>query len=423
MEKPRRSDDEGGPERADGGALAPFRYPAFRTIWIANFGSNFGTVMQSVGAAWLMTGLTRSHQMVALVQASATLPIMLFGLLAGSLADNFDRRRLMIGSQLAMVAISAALSALTWLGLMTPWLLLALTLALGVGLAINSPAWQASVRQQVGREVLPQAVALNSISFNIARSLGPAAGGALISLGGTSAVFLLNALSRPPLLAVLLRWKPGHAAPIRQPTLPAVAEGVRFCAQDSTIRRVLAHGVAIGVGVSGYQALVPSMVRGPLHGNEVDFGVLLGLFGIGSVVAALRVDAARRRLGPGLVLAAAALLFAAGEVGVAGARSIPVAGAAALVAGAGWVSLLTSLNVVVQMLAPEAMAGRVLSVYQATTFGGMAVGSWLWGALADATSLATALRAGSLFLLAALIVLRFVAPMPGSAEMHRHRGR
>ena len=180
-----------------GGTWAPFRYPAFRAIWIANLASNLGATMQSVGAAWLMTSLTASHQMIALIQASTTIPIMIFGVFAGAIADNFDRRRVMLTSQIGMFLVSVVLTVLTWLGWMSPWLLLTLTLLLGIGTALNSPAWQASVRQQVSFQDLPQAISLNTISFNLARTVGPALGGLLISIWNVSVAFAVNAICRP----------------------------------------------------------------------------------------------------------------------------------------------------------------------------------------------------------------------------------
>ena len=407
----------GSSARAPGGALAPFRYPAFRAIWTANLASNLGSTMQSVGAAWLMTDLTRSHQMIALVQASTTIPIMLFGLFAGSIADNFDRRRVMLASQVTMLVASAVLALLTYMGLMTPWLLLALTLALGIGTALNSPAWQASVRQQVAIADLPQAIALNTISFNLARTVGPALGGLIISLWNVSLVFGVNAVSRPPLIAVLMRWKPDTAPPVRQPILPAIAVGLRFCAGNSPIRRVLLRGLAMGFGVAGYQALVPAVVRGPLHGTEIEYGLLLGLFGIGSIAAALFVGQARRRFGTESVITVSVLAFVTAQVVLASAHSLVQAAPATFIAGAGWVTGLTSINVVMQMRSPEEIIGRCLSIYQAVTFGGMAIGSWVWGVLADLTSLGLALHVAALFLLVSLVILRIVAPMPGTDEM------
>ena len=407
--------------RAPGGALAPFGHATFRAIWIANLSSNMGATMQSVGAAWLMTDLTRSHQMIALVQASTTIPIMLFGLFAGSIADNFDRRRVMLTSQFGMLAVSALLAVLTWLKLVTPWSLLAMTLLLGIGTSLNSPAWQASVRQQVPPEQLPQAIALNSISFNLARTVGPALGGAIISIWNVGLAFAVNALSRPPLIGVLLSWKPVATPPTRRPILPAIAVGLRFCAGNSPIRRVLLRGAAMGFGVAGYQALVPAVVRGPLRGTQIDYGLLLGLFGIGSIIAALFVSQARRRFGTEAVITTSVLAFVVAQTVLAGAHSLAQAAPATFIAGAGWVTGLTSINVVMQMRSPEEIIGRCLSIYQAITFGGMAIGSWVWGALADWASLAFALHVASAFLLVTLIVLRIVAPMPSIPEMRDPR--
>ena len=222
---------------ANGSAFSPFRYPVFRAIWIANLFSNLGATIQSVGAAWLMTDLTTSKQLIGLVQASATIPIMLFGIIAGAIADNFDRRRVMLSAQVGMLVVSAVLATLTYAGLITPFLLLGFTLSVGIGTALNSPAWQASVRQQVDPRELPQAIALNSISFNIARSLGPALGGMLITLWDVSLAFAVNAVSYLALIVVLLWWKPEPRKIARKPILPAIAVGVRYCAGSRPLRR------------------------------------------------------------------------------------------------------------------------------------------------------------------------------------------
>lgn len=399
-----------------GGALAPFRYPTFRAIWVANLASNLGSMIQSVAAAWLMTDLTSSHRMIALVQASATIPIMLFGVVAGAIADNFDRRRVMLAAQIGMLVTSALLALTTWLGLITPYLLLAFTLGVGIGTALNSPAWQASVRQQVGLADLPQAISLNTISFNLARSVGPAVGGLLISLWNVSLAFALNAASFIAMIVVLWRWRPEVRPIERKPMLPAIATGIRFCTGSSPLRRVLIRGLAFGFGVSGYQALVPAAVRDRLHGGEIDFGMMLGLFGIGSIVAALFISRIRRRFGVEVVLAAATLSFVIAQSVLAEASSVYQALPAAFLAGGGWVMSLTSLNVAMQMRSPEAILGRCLSIYQAVTFGGMALGSWAWGTLADWYDLPVALHGASVFLLVSAAALRFLAPMPKPHE-------
>ncbi|HZG31685.1 MAG TPA: MFS transporter [Sphingopyxis sp.] len=396
--------------------LAPFRFPAFRAIWIANLASNMGSMIQSVGAAWLMTELTQSHLLIALVNAGATIPILMLGVFAGAIADNYDRRRVMLAAQLLMLLMSAGLAAVTWIGAIGPLSLLFFTLAVGCGTAVNSPAWQASVRQQVGHAHLPQAIALNSIAFNLARSVGPALGGLLISLTGPAAAFALNTLSYLALIIVLLRWKPETDPPQKTPMLAAIATGLRFCAQSDPVRRVLMRGFSFGLGAAAFQALLPSLVRDQLKGTELVYGLCLGAFGLGSIVCALWVSAARRRWGSEAVVGTATLGFAAAMVPVALTQAIAAVLAAAFVAGMAWVGTLTTLNVAMQLRSPDAILGRCLSIYQAVTFGALALGAWLFGLVADLWSLPAAVLAGGGWLALSVPVLRFAAPMPGRDE-------
>jgi MFS family permease len=407
------------PPRA--GAFSPFRYPVFRAIWIANLFSNLGGTLQGVGAAWLMTELTPSHQLVALVQASATVPIMLFGVFAGAIADNYDRRVVMLVAQVSMLVVSAALAGLAYAHMLTPVLLLAFTLSVGIGTALNAPAWQASVRQQVEPREIPQAIALNSISFNIARSIGPALGGVLISIWDVSFAFAINAISYVGLIGVLLWWKPearptDAPAPAKRAILPAVAVGIRYCATNGPLRRLLVRGFALGISLAAYQSLLPAVVSANVNGSELDFGLMLGLFGIGSITAAPFTGAMRRRLGLEGILAVGAGMFVFALSLVAAVHDILYALPAAFVAGMAWVMILTTLNTAVQLRSPDAILGRCLSIYQAVTFGGMALGSWAWGALADWQSLPFALHSGSIFLVVSFVALRILAPLPKSGE-------
>jgi MFS family permease len=392
--------------------FSPFRYPVFRAIWIANLFSNLGATMQAVGAAWLMTELTPSHTLVALVQASATVPIMLFGVFAGAIADNFDRRVVMLAAQVGMLVVSSLLALLTWLGLISPVLLLAFTLSVGIGTALNSPAWQASVRQQVASHELPQAIALNSISFNIARSIGPALGGLLMSVGNVSLVFFINAVSYIGLIGVLLWWRPVPRMVNRRAILPAVAVGLRYCAGNEHLRRIILRGFALGFGLAAYQSLVPAVVSDRLGGNEVGFGLMLGAFGIGSILAAPLIGPIRRKLHLEGILALAVVLQVFTLSWVAEAHDILHALPAAFVGGASWVMILTTINTAVQMRSPEEILGRCLSIYQAVTFGGMALGAWAWGSMADLTDLPLTLHAASIFIVAASVLLRFTARLP-----------
>jgi len=182
--------------------------PIYRNIWLASMSSNLGGLIQAVGASWLMTTLSDSSRQIALVQASTALPIMLFSLLAGAIADNLDRRKVMLWAQAYMVGISIVLAFFAWQEWLAPWGLLAFTFAIGCGTALNNPAWQASVGDMVPRDAIPGAVAFNSMGFNIARTVGPAIGGVIVAVAGAAVAFLANAVSYVGLIVVLLRWKP-----------------------------------------------------------------------------------------------------------------------------------------------------------------------------------------------------------------------
>lgn len=401
---------------APGRALAPFRFPAFRALWTANLASNLGSMVQSTGAAWLMTDLTHSHQLIALVQASTTIPILLLAVFAGAIADNHDRRKVMLAAQGIMLVASAALALMTWAGAIGPLTLLAFTLTVGAGTALNGPAWQASVRLQVGPGDLPQAISINTIAFNLARSVGPALGGLLIALTSPAHAFALNALSYLALIVVLLRWRPEAPAPQRQPMFAAIRTGIAFCAGSSPVRRILLRGMTFGLGAAGFHALLPVVVRERIHGSEVDYGLLLGAFGVGSILTALWIAPARRRLGSEAVVSIAALVFAAMMLPIANATTLPPMLASALVAGGAWVATFTTLNVAMQLRSPEAILGRCLAIYQAVTFGGLALGAYALGLVADLTGVPTAIHGAAALLALSLPVMRWLAPMPAREE-------
>ena len=397
--------------------FAPFRWPIFRAVWIATLVSSLGSMVQSIAAAWLMTDLTDSHLLVALVQASVVMPVLFLGVFAGVVADNYDRRSVMLTAHFLMAGTSAALAVLAWLEVVEPWSLLLMTMLVGCGFALNGPAWQASVRLLVPREDLPQAISLNSIAFNMARSVGPAIGGLLLTLSGPKLAFTVNAVSYVLMIAVLLRWRPRHTGRRdKHAILPAIGVALRYCAGSSPVRRVLARGFSFGLGATAYQALIPLVARKQLGAEEMDFGIVLGAFGIGSVLTAIWLAPIRRRLGPEAIVSGAMLASAAALVVLALSHTLAQAIAASLLAGAGQVAAMTSLNVSMQLRSPEDILGRCLSIFQALAFGGFAVGSWLWGAVSDAAGLAAALLAAGGWLVVATFVLRAFAPMPKIGE-------
>jgi MFS family permease len=393
---------------------SPLGIPVFRAVWISSTASNFGGLIQSVGASWLMTSLAASPQMIALVQASAALPIMLLSLWAGAVADNLDRRKVMLAAQGFMLAVSLLLSLGAALGMLTPWLLLAFTFLIGCGTAINGPAWQASVGDMVPRPALPSAVALNSMGFNIARSTGPAIGGIIVAAAGAAAAFFVNAVSYVGLIVVLVRWRP-QLPPRRLPRErlgTAMGAGIRYVAMSPHIRIVMLRALLFGLAASAVPALMPLIARDLVAGGPLTYGLLLGAFGLGAVGGALLSSQLRTRLSTERLVQAASLAVAVGSAGAAATGILPLTLVMLALAGAGWVAALSTFNVSVQLASPRWVVARALAIYQTTAFGGMAVGSWVSGIIAEGHGTAMALHIAAAFQLIG-IVLGFVRPLPG----------
>lgn len=394
-------------------ALAPFRHPIFRAVWIASLVSNFGGLIQSVGASWMMTGIAPSPMYVALVQASTTLPIMLLSLVAGAIADNMDRRLVMLWAQGFMLVVSAMLSAFALLGWITPWLLLTFTFLIGVGTAFNGPAWQASVGDMVPRQDLPGAVALNSMGFNIARSTGPAIGGLIVAAGGAAAAFGFNALSYVGLVVVLAMWRPAREARLLPPEglATAMGAGIRYVAMSPDIGRVLARALVFGVAASAVPALNPLVAKVVLGGGPLTYGLLLGAFGLGAVGGALLSGRLRDRLSSEALVRLCALSFGLASVAVAFSPWLLLSMAMLAICGAGWVIALSTFNVTVQLFSPRWVVARSLALYQTAAFGGMAIGSWIWGLIAEDWEIAGALVGAALVMaLCALMGLKLRLP-------------
>ncbi len=381
--------------------------------------SNFGGLIQSVGASWLMTSLTPSSQMVALVQASTALPILLLSLWSGAVADNLDRRRVMLAAQGFMLVVSVALAVITFAGWISPWLLLVFTFLIGCGAAMNGPAWQASVGDMVPRSALPGAVALNSMGFNIARSVGPAIGGAIVAAAGAAAAFVVNAVSYVGLIAVLTRWKPSYPERIlpREPLGHAVTAGIRYVAMSPDIRTVLARALIFGIGASAVPAMMPLVARDVIVGNSLTYGVLLGAFGIGAVGGGLMVRRLRDRLSVEAIVRAAAAALAIGTVLTGVSATLWLTIPALALAGGGWVLALSTFNVTVQLSAPRWVVARSLSLYQMAAFGGMASGAVLFGAIADAQGVQISLFAAAA-VQALTILSGLVMPLPIARDLN-----
>ncbi len=406
------------PDKPRASALAPLRSPIFRAIWFASLASNFGALVQAVGAAWMMTTITSSANLVALVQASTTLPIMVFSLAAGAVADSFNRRWVMLIAQLFMLTVSTSLAVAAWLGLLSPWSLLGFTFLIGCGTALNNPAWQASVGDMVPRADLPAAVALNSVGFNLTRSVGPAIGGVIVATAGAAAAFAVNSLSYLGLIGVLIAWKPTiPVSPLpRERFGSAMGAGLRYVAMSPNILKVLLRSFLFGLTSIVVMALLPLVARHLVQGGPLVYGSLLGAFGVGAVGGAFIGGRLRERLSSEAIVRLAFVGFAACAAILALSPSAWLSGGGMLIGGACWVLALALFNVTVQLSTPRWVVGRALSLYQTAVFGGMALGSWLWGSVAEASGSASALLIAAAAMLAAG-ALGLLLPLPARAEL------
>jgi len=402
---------------ATDGIAAPLRHPVFRRIWLASLVSNLGILIQGVGAAWAMTQMTSSADKVALVQTALMLPIMLIAMPAGAIADMHDRRIVALISLGIALAGATTLTVLAWFGLVTPNILLALCFVVGSGMALFGPAWQASVSEQVPAETLPAAVALNGISYNIARSFGPAIGGLVVATSGAVAAFAVNTVLYLPLMVVLFLWNRTHE-PSRLPRERlnrAIVSGVRYIANSPSIRIVLIRTLVTGIIGGSVSALMPLVARDLLHGGAQTYGIMLGAFGMGAVFGALNIGEVRRRMSGEAAVRACAISMAGAIAAVALSTSAILTAVALVLAGAVWMLAVALFNIGVQLSAPRWVAGRSLAAFQASIAGGIAVGSWGWGHLTDLAGVETALLVSAgLMLLSPLLGIWLRMPRVGA---------
>ena len=365
----------------------PLKDRFFLALWIAQMVSNIGTWMQSTGAAWMMTGLDPSPFMVALVQTASSIPVFFLGVASGAIADIVDRRALLIFTQVWMLFSAAALAALTFFGLTTPFSLLLLTFSLGMGSALMVPAFQAIFPELVRRKELPAAVTLNGVSVNIARSVGPALGGIVVALAGPGPVFLLNALSFVGVAVVLYRWQqPKKWNPLpSERLLSAIRIGIQYARYATDLKAVLLRTGVFITFASALWALMPLVARFSLNIGADGYGILLGAIGLGSLIGAGILPWLRHRFSANTLVTIAELVFAAATVALGYLPSLPLLVLAMLAAGVAWLTLMASFNIMVQTVVPAWVQARALGMYVTIFMGGLAFASILWGVAAEVT--------------------------------------
>ena len=387
--------------------FSPLRHANFRLLWIASLASNTGIWVQNTGAGWLMTSLAPSPIMVSLVQAASMLPVFLLALPAGAFADILDRRRHLIMAQSWMCLMGALLCFLTAFHLIGPWGLLALTFAIGAGSAMNSPAWSATMPELVPRSDLTQAILLNNIGFNIARSIGPALGGFIIGLAGTQAAFALNAVCFVVLIVALVAWKreaPRSTLP-KEHFLSAMRAGARFVSASPVMRAIILRALAYFLFASSMWGLLPLLVRERLGLGPEAFGLMLTAMGVGAVGGGLLMGRARAAMGRGPLVLAGSVIGMAALLLLGLAPHWSVAGVGMLLYGVSWIVASSSLQAYAQLSAPAWVRARAIGIYQLCTFGALALGSALAGWLGDIVGVQWALLGFGLVGLAAALAV------------------
>ena len=394
-----------------GSAFSPFKHRIFTVLWIATLVSNIGTWMFNVTSGWVMTELSPSPFMISMVQAATTLPVFLFALPAGALGDLFDRRKLLVWTQIFLAAVLLLFTALLWTGSATAWTLLLFTFIIGAGSAFAMPAWQAIVPRLVPRDTLSSAIVLNGVSMNIARAIGPALGGFILAAAGAVATAFLDAISYLAVAAALLWWRASTAqddALPRERLAGAMRAGIRFALHSKPLRHTLIHALAFFMCASAYWALLPLIAKDILQGGPSLYGILLTALGIGAVSGAFLLPVMKKHFRANTIMivattvtALSSTLFAYGGHAVTGIIG-------GLTGGVSWIMAVSLLNVSAQMALPDWVRARGLAIFQMVVFGAMAAGSLSWGQTTEMIGLPEALTvSGFLALLLIPITAQF----------------
>jgi MFS family permease len=390
--KPSHPSPGGPPPATMPSVWRPLRVKTFRNLLVADIFSDVGTFMQSVGAAWLMVSLHAGPMYVALTQTASALPFFLFALPAGALGDICDRRKLILFTEIWMATVAIALAILVITGLISPWLLLALTFALSAGDAFETPTWRAVLPELVPKEDLEAASALNGIEFNLARAVGPGLAGLLIAGFGVGTAFVVNAMSFIGVIFVVARWKRPHrkrTAPAER-VVGATMAALRYVRYSTAIRALIIRAGFVMFFASGLLALLPSVAH-HVSDSPVAFGLLLGCFGAGAVLGAFILQPARARFSTEVVASAGVAILGLTTIAVSILRGLPALSVVMLIGGAAWIDFISLVTALVQKLAPDWVRARVLAVFLLVFQGALAGGSAVWGAVGQHKGISTAL--------------------------------
>ena len=387
-------------------AAGPLRNRVFLGLWIASIGSHVGTWMNETGTTLVMTDLTSSPIIIALVSASTSLALLLVSMPAGTLADVVDRRKLLLASQATMTLVALAYAYIAYADLLTPGMLLGVTFALGLGAAVSLPAWEASIPDIVGREQMASALTLDSIGINVGRALGPATAGILVALVGAWLVFLLDAVTFFALFVAVLAWKPTpivrNAAPER--FLAAIRGGGRYVRHSPVFRAVLVRTAAFTLFASALWGLLGVRLRVGLGFDSLTYGLIVGAFGLGAILTAVVLPKLRRRFNADVVTLSSTVVMAGLLFSLALLESPTLIGACMLFGGGAWIAQMSGLNVAAQFATASWVRGRALAMYAVIFQGAMFVGITTWGSVASWWTPQLALTVAASLLIATMVL-------------------
>ncbi|HTW12686.1 MAG TPA: MFS transporter [Solirubrobacteraceae bacterium] len=403
------------------GGWAPLGYPDFCRLWLAQFTSNVGSWMQTVAAQWVMTTLTSSALLLSAIQAAGSIPVLLLAIPAGALGDLVDRKRLIFGGQLTMLAAAAALAVISAAGALTPWVLIALLFVIGVGGALGASTWQTLQPELAPGEIRSQAIALGSVNQNLARAVGPAIGGVLLAATSAALVFGVNAVSFVAVLGAVLVTR----IPVREQTMPrerafgAVRAGGRLVANSPVLLALIARATIFVFFAGAIWAVLPLVARGRLHLGSGGYGLLLGCVGIGALLAANLGPALKQRVSPPLIYALACALVAATAAVLALTHTVALAAVMLVLAGASWITALGVLSTGAQSQLPAWAKARGFAYYLVAFQGANGIGSLAIGGVAQGSSVRTALLVVAGGLVACLLLtLKLPLPDATGADLH-----
>jgi MFS family permease len=402
--------DESIPSPSTAPRGSALRHEAFRAVWIAAICSYIGNWLQDVGEAWLMLSLTKSPLLLALVTTSFTVPTFMLMLPAGVMSDRMDRRKILVVSQSALVVVSAALATLTALDLVSPPVLLAASAGMGIASAMSSPAWQTLIPELVPRSEMPEAVTLHSVAFNIARTVGPALAGLVLSASGPAAAFGLNALSFLAVIHVLRKYpevrrvseKPRSAR--REPLVRAFWTALTHVHGSASLRALNTSVAAFAIAAAPLPALLPMFAKESLGASERGYGILLGAIGCGAIIGALLLKRFRDNVSPRILVSSSMAIYAVSLGLVTTTRSIAPAAVLLVPAGIGWLCSLSTLNALVQLGSPHWVKARAMSLYQLAFWLCWAIGASAGGELATRVGVPLTMRAAAMLTFCAAVV-------------------